>query len=91
VYDAYRRFVMMFSDVVMDIPKRHFEARFDALKERLGVTQDTDVPADALRELVSEFKHIVRDFGKAVPPTTPTSSWRWRLRRCSARGTTSAP
>ena len=67
VYDAYRRFVMMFSDVVMDIPKRHFEARFDALKERLGVTQDTDVPADALRELVGEFKQIVRDFGKAFP------------------------
>ena len=67
VYDAYRRFVMMFSDVVMDIPKRYFEARFDALKERLGVTQDTDVPADALRELVSEFKQIVRDFGKEFP------------------------
>jgi pyruvate,orthophosphate dikinase len=67
VYDAYRRFVMMFSDVVMDIPKRYFEARFDALKERLGVTQDTDVPADALRELVNEFKQIVRDFGKAFP------------------------
>jgi pyruvate,orthophosphate dikinase len=67
VYDAYRRFIMMFSDVVMDIPKRYFEARFDALKERLGVTQDTDVPADALRELVSEFKQIVRDFGKAFP------------------------
>jgi pyruvate,orthophosphate dikinase len=64
VYDAYRRFIMMFSDVVMDIPKRYFEARFDALKERLGVTQDTDVPADALRELVNEFKQIVRDFGK---------------------------
>jgi pyruvate,phosphate dikinase len=67
VYDAYRRFVMMFSDVVMDIPKRYFEARFDALKERLGVTQDTDVPADALRELVGEFKQIVRDFGKVFP------------------------
>jgi len=67
VYDAYRRFIMMFSDVVMDIPKRYFEARFDALKERLGVTQDTDVPADALRELVGEFKQIVRDFGKEFP------------------------
>jgi phosphoenolpyruvate synthase/pyruvate phosphate dikinase len=67
VYDAYRRFIMMFSDVVMDIPKRYFEARFDALKERLGVTQDTDVPADALRELVNEFKQIVRDFGKEFP------------------------
>ncbi|MFN4032912.1 MAG: pyruvate, phosphate dikinase [Fimbriimonadales bacterium] len=67
VYDAYRRFVMMFSDVVMDIPKRLFEERFEALKHRLGVKQDTEVPADALRELVSEFKQIVREQGKEFP------------------------
>ncbi|GIV05796.1 MAG: pyruvate, phosphate dikinase [Fimbriimonadales bacterium] len=67
VYDAYRRFVMMFSDVVMDIPKRLFEERFEALKHRLGVKQDTEVPADALKELVQEFKQIVRDQGKEFP------------------------
>ncbi|MCX7926175.1 MAG: pyruvate, phosphate dikinase [Fimbriimonadales bacterium] len=67
VYDAYRRFVMMFSDVVMDIPKRLFEERFEALKHRLGVKQDTEVPADALKELVSEFKQLVRDQGKEFP------------------------
>lgn len=67
VYDAYRRFVMMFSDVVMDIPKRLFEERFEALKHRLGVKQDTEVPADALKELVQEFKQIVREQGKAFP------------------------
>ena len=67
VYDAYRRFVMMFSDVVMDIPKRLFEERFEALKHRLGVTQDTEVPADALKELVKEFKQLVRDQGKEFP------------------------
>jgi pyruvate,orthophosphate dikinase len=67
VYDAYRRFVMMFSDVVMDIPKRLFEERFDALKHRLGVKQDTEVPADALKELVKEFKQIVREHGKEFP------------------------
>ncbi|MDW8106530.1 MAG: pyruvate, phosphate dikinase [Armatimonadota bacterium] len=67
VYDAYRRFVMMFSDVVLDIPKRLFEERFDSLKQRLGVKQDTEVPADALQELVSEFKQIVRDHGKQFP------------------------
>ncbi|MFN3690026.1 MAG: pyruvate, phosphate dikinase, partial [Fimbriimonadales bacterium] len=67
VYDAYRRFVMMFSDVVMDIPKRLFEERFEALKQRLGVKQDTEVPADALRELVREFKQIVREQGKEFP------------------------
>ncbi|MDW8051520.1 MAG: pyruvate, phosphate dikinase [Armatimonadota bacterium] len=67
VYDAYRRFVMMFSDVVLDIPKRLFEERFEALKQRLGVKQDTEVPAAALKELVSEFKQIVRDYGKQFP------------------------
>ena len=67
VYDAYRRFVMMFSDVVMDIPKRLFEERFEALKHRLGVKQDTEVPADALKELVKEFKQLVRDQGKEFP------------------------
>lgn len=67
VYDAYRRFIMMFSDVVMDIPKKHFEAQFDALKERLGVKQDTEVPAEALKELVEEFKQIVSDHGKQFP------------------------
>ena len=67
VYDAYRRFVMMFSDVVMDIPKQLFEERFDALKHRLGVKQDTQVPADALKDLVSEFKQIVREQGKEFP------------------------
>ncbi len=67
VYDAYRRFIMMFSDVVMDIPKKHFEAQFDALKERLGVKQDTEVPAEALQELMEEFKQLVRDHGKQFP------------------------
>ncbi len=67
VYDAYRRFVMMFSDVVMDIPKQLFEERFNALKHRLGVKQDTQVPADALKDLVSEFKQIVREQGKEFP------------------------
>jgi len=67
VYDAYRRFIMMFSDVVMDIPKKLFEERFSELKARLGVTQDTEVPADALKALVEEFKGIVQEHGKEFP------------------------
>ncbi|MEN3001466.1 MAG: pyruvate, phosphate dikinase [Armatimonadota bacterium] len=67
VYDAYRRFIMMFSDVVLDIPKKLFEERFSELKARLGVTQDTEVPADALQKLVEEFKQIVREHGKEFP------------------------
>jgi pyruvate, orthophosphate dikinase len=67
VYDAYRRFIMMFGDVVMDVPKKRFEDRFSELKARLGVTQDTEVPADALQSLVEEFKQIVREHGKEFP------------------------
>ena len=67
VYDAYRRFIMMFADVVMDVPKRRFEERFSELKAQLGVTQDTEVPADALQSLVEEFKQIVREHGKEFP------------------------
>jgi pyruvate,orthophosphate dikinase len=67
VYDAYRRFIMMFGDVVMDVPKKRFEERFSELKARLGVTQDTEVPADALQSLVEAFKQIVREHGKEFP------------------------
>ena len=67
VYDAYRRFIMMFSDVVMDIPKRLFEERFEALKYELGVKEDTQVPAEALKQLVETFKSIVCEYGKEFP------------------------
>jgi pyruvate,orthophosphate dikinase len=67
VYDAYRRLIMMFSDVVLDIPKKQFEERFEALKHRLGAKQDTDVPADALLELVQTFKRFVREQGHDFP------------------------
>jgi pyruvate,orthophosphate dikinase len=67
VYDAYRRFIMMFGDVVMDVPKKRFEERFSELKARLGVTQDTEVPADAFQSLVEAFKQIVREHGKEFP------------------------
>ncbi len=67
VYDAYRRFMMMFSDVVLDIPKRFFEHEFENLKKRLGVTEDTHVPAEHLKELVEVFKQIVCEQGKEFP------------------------
>lgn len=67
VYDAYRRLIMMFCDVVLDIPKRGFEERFDALKHGLGVEQDTDVPADALFELIGVFKSYAREQGAEFP------------------------
>jgi pyruvate, orthophosphate dikinase len=55
-YDAYRRFVQMYSTVVMELPKEDLEHRLRAMKEKLGVKQDTDVPASGWKELVKEYK-----------------------------------
>ncbi|EKQ50320.1 MULTISPECIES: pyruvate, phosphate dikinase [unclassified Clostridium] len=59
-YDSYRRFIQMFSDVVMGIEKRLFENKIDELKEKKGVEFDTDLTADDLKELVSEFKALYK-------------------------------
>ena len=55
-YDSYRRFIQMFSDVVMDVPKKNFEEIIDELKEKKGVTNDLDLTADDLKEMIAEFK-----------------------------------
>ena len=59
-YDSYRRFIQMFSDVVMNIEKRLFENKIDELKEKKGVEFDTDLTAEDLKELVGEFKEIYK-------------------------------
>ena len=59
-YDSYRRFIQMFSDVVMGIEKRLFENKIDELKEKKGVEFDTDLTANDLKELVAEFKDLYR-------------------------------
>ncbi|MDQ2679443.1 MAG: pyruvate, phosphate dikinase [Candidatus Eremiobacteraeota bacterium] len=59
-WDAYRRFIMMFSSVVLNIEKHHFEERIDACKTKLGVETDTQLGAEQWRELVTAFKLIVR-------------------------------
>lgn len=59
-YDSYRRFIQMFSDVVMGIEKRLFENKIDELKEERGVEFDTDLTADDLKVLVSEFKELYK-------------------------------
>jgi len=57
-YDSYRRFIQMFSDVVMDIEKRNFENIMDDMKEAKGVKFDTELDADDLKELVIRFKAL---------------------------------
>jgi pyruvate,orthophosphate dikinase len=55
-YDSYRRFIQMYSDVVMEVGKSYFEELIDKMKEDRGVTQDTDLTADDLKELAEQFK-----------------------------------
>ena len=56
VYDSYRRFIQMFSDVVMEVGKKYFEQLIDAMKEKKGVKQDVELTADDLKELAGQFK-----------------------------------
>ncbi|EJP22548.1 pyruvate, phosphate dikinase [Lachnoanaerobaculum sp. ICM7] len=55
-YDCYRRFIQMFSDVVMEVGKKYFEVLIDQMKEKKGVTQDVDLTAEDLKELANQFK-----------------------------------
>ncbi|MBO4498135.1 MAG: pyruvate, phosphate dikinase [Lachnospiraceae bacterium] len=56
VYDSYRRFIQMFSDVVMEVGKKYFEQLIDAMKEKKGVKFDVDLTAADLKELAEQFK-----------------------------------
>ena len=56
VYDSYRRFIQMYSDVVMEVGKKYFEQLIDEMKEKKGVKFDVDLTADDLKELASQFK-----------------------------------
>ena len=55
-WDCYRRFIQMYSDVVMEVGKKYFEQLIDAMKEKKGVTQDVDLTAEDLKELAGQFK-----------------------------------
>jgi len=75
-YDAYRRFVQMYSTVVMELPKEDLEHRLRSMKERLGVKQDTDVPASGWKELLKEYKANFREkTGKDFPEDPIEQLW----------------
>ncbi|NOQ21484.1 MAG: pyruvate, phosphate dikinase [Candidatus Aegiribacteria sp.] len=68
VWDAYRRFIQMFGDVVMGIPHHTFEEALDGVKSRRGAELDTDLSTDDLKEVVAEFKRIYdKNIGKPFP------------------------
>jgi len=67
-YDAYRRFITMFSDIVMGYSRLHFEEKLEALKEKEGVKLDTDVSLDGLKDLVVEYQAMYQaKFGEDFP------------------------
>ena len=67
-YDCYRRFIQMFSDVVMEVGKKYFEKLIDEMKEKKGVTQDVELTADDLKELANQFKaEYKKQLGKDFP------------------------
>ena len=67
-YDSYRRFVQMFSDVVMEMSKSDFEKIIDEMKEAKGVTQDVDLDAEDLKALVIKFKSLYQEkMGRDFP------------------------
>ncbi|MCD8036026.1 MAG: pyruvate, phosphate dikinase [Clostridiales bacterium] len=67
-YDSYRRFIMMFADVVIGVSKSKFERRLDEYKEKVGAKYDTDLSAENLKEVVELFKQIyLDDQGKEFP------------------------
>jgi len=60
-YDSYRRFIQMYSDVVMEVPKSYFEKIIDEVKSIKGVKYDTELTVDDLKELVVRFKNIYKE------------------------------
>ena len=67
-WDCYRRFIQMFSDVVMEVSKKEFESLIDAMKEKKGVKFDVDLTADDLKELAEQFKAKYKQaLGKDFP------------------------
>jgi len=75
-YDSYRRFVMMYSNVVMGVHSEHFESALERAKELAGVENDNELSADVLKKLVSVFKEIARaKSGKSFPEDPIDQLW----------------
>ena len=70
-YDAYRRFIQMFGKIVIGVPGEHFEELLDEAKQEVGATQDTDLTADQLMDVVERFKALVRAEGGQEFPDDP--------------------
>ena len=75
-YDSYRRFIQMYSNVVLDVDHHHFEDALEDYKERKGVTLDTDLSATDWKTLIAKYKAIVKDaIGKDFPQDPKEQLW----------------
>jgi len=79
-YDAYRRFITMFSDIVMGLHREHFEKRLQELKDKEGVRSDAEVSLEGMKQLVEDFKALYREhFGEDFP-TDPNEQLRLSIK-----------
>src|SRR5437879_12152139 len=74
-YDAYRRFVQMYSTVVMEMSKEDLEHRLRSMKERHGVKEDTAVPAEGWKELIAEYKKTFKEKNGKDLRNDPMEPW----------------
>ena len=70
-YDAYRRFIQMYSDVVLGVSPHHFEAALDNAKRKQGIETDSELSPDSLKAIVAEFKQIVQKETRSAFPLDP--------------------
>ena len=74
-YDSYRRFIQMFSDVVLGADLDEYEGALEAMKKAKGYKSDTDMTTEDLKELVNEYKEIGKKLGKVVPQDPWEQLW----------------
>ena len=75
-FDSYRRFIQMFGNVVLEIPKEAFEKKFEEIKEKKHVHLDTDLDEKALRDVVKNYKEVVRSKSRRDFPQDPLEQLR---------------
>ena len=86
-YDSYRRFIQMYSNVVLGLDHHLFEERLEDFKDERGYVLDTDLDGDDWAELIEDYKAIVDERARrALPAGSRASSSGARSARCSPRG-----
>ncbi len=75
-YDAYRRFIQMFGDVVLGVEHKRFEEALNAKRKKFRVATDPELPAEALRQLVDEYKEIIQVHARTTFPDGPMEQLR---------------